>query len=116
MLARGGEACTSFQEVARGLSLVDNEQEYAEALQEAAQFMTGPKLREFFVMLTNIGASVALLWDDFKNSLCEDHLERLPEDPEKAYKLSLIHIDRSLRRNRLADSCLLQRWRSEKNG
>lgn len=99
MLARGGEGCTTFQEVARSLGLADNEQEYAEALEEAAQFMTGPQLRDFFVMLANIGAPVALLWDRFKNAICEDHLERNPGDPERAYKLSLIQIDRSLRRH-----------------
>ncbi|XP_054257325.1 ATP-dependent DNA helicase PIF1-like [Macrosteles quadrilineatus] len=65
---------------------------------EAATFMTGPRLRSFFVILCNMGAPAALLWDAFRDSICEDHIERNPLDVELAYKLGLIEIDRSLRR------------------
>lgn len=99
MIAHGGLDCTTFQEAARNLGLCDNEREYAEAIREAATFMLGPRLRDFFVMLANVGAPAALLWADFRDRLCEDYLERHPDDPEKAYKLGLIYIDRSLRRN-----------------
>jgi hypothetical protein len=97
LLSLGGPGCRTFQDVARNLGLVEDEEEYRQALREASTFMLGPRLRSFFVILCNMGAPAALLWDFFKNSLCEDHLERNPEDPELAYKLSLIEIDRSLR-------------------
>ncbi|XP_034236354.1 uncharacterized protein LOC117642372 [Thrips palmi] len=103
LLARAGDDCATFQEAARRLGLADNEKEYAETLQEASSFMTGVKLRNFFCLLANVGAPAALLWESFKDKLCEDHLERHPDNPEKAYKLGLIQIDRSLRRN---GSCL----------
>ncbi|XP_054260096.1 ATP-dependent DNA helicase PIF1-like [Macrosteles quadrilineatus] len=45
-----------------------------------------------------MGAPAALLWDAFRDSICEDHIERNPLDVELAYKLGLIDIDRSLRR------------------
>ncbi|KAJ1519104.1 hypothetical protein ONE63_011345 [Megalurothrips usitatus] len=99
LLSKGGEQCTTFQEVARVLGFVNNEEEYTDALRKAATFMTRPRLREFFVVLVNVGAPAAILWDQFRDLLCKDHLERHPLDPEKAYKLSLIHIDRSLRRS-----------------
>ncbi|XP_054280075.1 uncharacterized protein LOC128998104 [Macrosteles quadrilineatus] len=98
LLSRGGPNCRTFQEVARHLGLVQDEQEYHHALREAATFMTGPRLRSFFVILCNMGAPAALLWDAFRDSICEDHIERNPLDVELAYKLGLIEIDRSLRR------------------
>ncbi|XP_054280942.1 uncharacterized protein LOC128998711 [Macrosteles quadrilineatus] len=98
LLSRGGPNCRTFQEVARHLGLVQDEQEYHYALREAATFMTGPRLRSFFVILCNMGAPAALLWDAFRDSICEDHIERNPLDVELAYKLGLIEIDRSLRR------------------
>ncbi|XP_054287572.1 uncharacterized protein LOC129003305 [Macrosteles quadrilineatus] len=98
LLSRGGPNCRTFQGVARHLGLVQDEQEYHYALREAATFMTGPRLRSFFVILCNMGAPAALLWDAFRDSICEDHIERNPLDVELAYKLGLIDIDRSLRR------------------
>ncbi|XP_054282185.1 uncharacterized protein LOC128999618 [Macrosteles quadrilineatus] len=103
LLARGGDGCTTYQQVARTLGLVEDEDEYHQALKEAARFMVGPRLRSFFVLLCNMGAPAALLWDAFRDALCEDHLERNPLDHEVAYKLALIEIDRSLRRQ---GSCL----------
>ncbi|KAE8738589.1 hypothetical protein FOCC_FOCC015928 [Frankliniella occidentalis] len=100
--AKGGEGCESFQETARRLGLIDNEQEYAEALRQASEFMVGPSLRNFFVTLASIGAPARVLWDAFKPQLCEDLLEKHTES-EIAYKYGLIHIDRCLRRN---GSCL----------
>ncbi|XP_054274704.1 uncharacterized protein LOC128994295 [Macrosteles quadrilineatus] len=103
LLARGGDGCSTFQQVARNLGLVEAEDEYGIAIREAAQFMIGSKLRSFFVLLCNMGAPAALLWESFRNTLCEDHLERNPLDHELAFKLSLLEIDRSLRRQ---GSCL----------
>ncbi|XP_054260342.1 uncharacterized protein LOC128984992 [Macrosteles quadrilineatus] len=103
LLARGGDGCTTFQQVARTLGLVEDEDEYHQALKEAARFMVGPRLRSFFVLLCNMGAPAALLWDAFRDTLCEDHLERNPLDHDVAFKLGLIEIDRSLRRQ---GSCL----------
>ncbi|KAI5708509.1 hypothetical protein M8J77_024181 [Diaphorina citri] len=103
LLSRGGTGCTTFQEVARHLGLVNDDREYHLALREAAAFMVGSRLRSFFVLLCNMGAPAFLLWGEFRDVLCEDHLERNPLDPELAYKLSLLEIDRSLRRQ---GSCL----------
>ncbi|XP_034236438.1 uncharacterized protein LOC117642399 [Thrips palmi] len=96
---RGGPHCRTFQEAAKELGLVDNEREHRDCLDEASQFMTGPALRSFFVLLCNVGAPGALLWDQFRDKICEDFIERHPDDYEKAYKLGLIQIDRCLRRN-----------------
>jgi len=98
LLSRGGSGCRTFQEVCRNLGLVEDEEEYHQALREASEFMLGPRLRSFFVILCNMGAPAALLWDAFRDKLCEDHLERNPHDPELAVKLTLIDIDRNLRR------------------
>uniref|UniRef100_A0A8D8VRR9 ATP-dependent DNA helicase n=1 Tax=Cacopsylla melanoneura TaxID=428564 RepID=A0A8D8VRR9_9HEMI len=103
LLSKGGPGCTTFQEVGRYLGLVDDEQEHQHALREASTFMTGPRLRSFFVLLCNMGTPAALLWEQFRDLLAEDHLERNPLDPELAYKLALLDIDRSLRRQ---GSCL----------
>ncbi|XP_046666819.1 uncharacterized protein LOC124358560 [Homalodisca vitripennis] len=84
LLARGGPGCRTFQDVARNLGLVEDEEEYNHALREASTFMTGRRLRSFFVILCNMGAPAALLWESFKNHLSEDHLERNPLDPELA--------------------------------
>uniref|UniRef100_A0A8D8TLU8 ATP-dependent DNA helicase n=2 Tax=Cacopsylla melanoneura TaxID=428564 RepID=A0A8D8TLU8_9HEMI len=99
----GNNLCTSFQEVARRLGLVDDEQEYHDALREASVFMVGPRFRSFFVLLVNMGAPAALLWQEFRDLLAEDHLERNPGNPDHAYELALLDIDRSLRRQ---GSCL----------
>lgn len=39
-----------------------------------------------------LSAPAAGLWDDFRDSLSEDHLERNPRDPEMAIELALIDI------------------------
>ncbi|XP_054259511.1 uncharacterized protein LOC128984236 [Macrosteles quadrilineatus] len=103
LLARGGDGCDTFQQVARTLGLVEDEDEYGIAIKEAAHFMVGSQLRSFFVLLCNMGAPAALLWESFRDALCEDHLHRHPDDRELAFKLSLLDIDRSLRRH---GSCL----------
>jgi len=104
LLSRGGPDCHTFQQVARVLGLVEDQEEYHYALREAASFMTGPRLRSFFVLLCNMGAPARILWDTFRDSLCEDHIERNPHDIDSAYTLALIEIDRSLRRQ---GSCLV---------
>ncbi|XP_054281411.1 uncharacterized protein LOC128999079 [Macrosteles quadrilineatus] len=98
ILSRGGPECTSFQQVARKLGLVEDEDEYSCALREASSFMVASRLRSFFVLLCNMGAPASVLWDAFRSSLCEDYLERTPSNPGMAEKLALIEIDRSLRR------------------
>ncbi|XP_054266859.1 uncharacterized protein LOC128989030 [Macrosteles quadrilineatus] len=103
LFARGGDGCNTFQQVARNLGLVEDEDEYGIAIKEAAHFMVGSQLRSFFVLICNMGAPAALLWESFRDALCEDHLHRHPDDRELAFKLSLLEIDRSLRRH---GSCL----------
>ena len=103
LLRRGGDDCTSFQEVARLLGLIDDEMEYHNALLEAATFMVGARLRSFFVLLCNVGGPAPLLWDAHRDLMCADLLDRFPADPERAHKLGLLQIDRALRRQ---GSCL----------
>lgn len=83
--------------------MIEDEEEYHHALREASNFMLAPRLRSFFVVLCNMGAPAALLWERFQNALCEDHLERNMHDHKLAVKLALLEIDRSLRRQ---GSCL----------
>ncbi|XP_046389348.1 uncharacterized protein LOC124158205 [Ischnura elegans] len=103
LLSRGVGNCRTFQDVARSLGLVEDEEEYADALGEASEFMVAHTLRSFFVLLCNIGAPGAILWEKYKNSLSEDYLDRHPENPDAAYTSSLLAIDRGLRRQ---GSCL----------
>ncbi|XP_046391588.1 uncharacterized protein LOC124159723 [Ischnura elegans] len=103
LLSRGGNDCRTFQDLARTMGLIEDEEEYNHVIREASTFMVGYRLRSLFVLLCNMGAPAALLWETFKDSICEDLLERHRENPERAYKLALIDIDRSLRRQ---GSCL----------
>ncbi|XP_054259782.1 fat-like cadherin-related tumor suppressor homolog [Macrosteles quadrilineatus] len=50
-----------------------------------------------------MGAPAALLWETFRDMLCEDHMDHNPLDPKLAIKLTLLEIDRSLRHQ---GSCL----------
>lgn len=99
LLKIGGLDCRTFQEVARNVGIANDEIEYERALEEAANFLTGPRLRRFFVLLAVNGAPVGLLWNKFKNQITEDYLERMPNDTDRAYKMSLIQIDRLLRKH-----------------
>ncbi|XP_046407444.1 uncharacterized protein LOC124172080 [Ischnura elegans] len=103
LLSRGVGHCRTFQEVARTLGLIEDEEEFSDAMKEASAFMLANALRSFFVLLCNVGAPAAILWEKFKDALSEDHLDRHPENPEVAYRLTLLAIDRSLRRQ---GSCL----------
>jgi hypothetical protein len=98
LMALGGEECASYQQAARSQGLLEDDEEYVLAMEEAITFMTPHKLRNFFVVLCNIGAQTDILWDRFKDALSIDIYQRL-QDRERAYTLALIHIDRGLRRN-----------------
>ncbi|KAE8739271.1 hypothetical protein FOCC_FOCC015231 [Frankliniella occidentalis] len=110
LCSRGGIGCTSLQGAARALGLVNDDDEYLAAMHEAAVFMTGPRLRGFFVLLCNVGAPVSNIWadDQLRNKICADLLERYPGSPDRAYNAALLEIDRALRRqgSELADHML----------
>ncbi|KAJ1519223.1 hypothetical protein ONE63_011170 [Megalurothrips usitatus] len=93
----GGPDCKTFQEAACAMGLLDNEKEYSDALQEAHTFLLGNALRRMFVLLCNIGAPAAVLWEQHRDILSEDLFEG-DENRERAYNQALIQIDRGLRR------------------
>ncbi|XP_028175843.1 uncharacterized protein LOC114364057 [Ostrinia furnacalis] len=95
----GGPLCKTFQEAAKALGIADDEAEYEIAMQEASTFLTGPRLRSFFVLLAVNGVRVVSLWDKYRHLISQDFLQRLSDDAEKAYKLCLIQIDRLFRRH-----------------
>lgn len=87
----------TFQEAARSIGLLNDENEYFDVLKDAAVFMTGPSLRKLFYILISNGASAVTLWEHFKTTLCEDFLQLMPHDSEKAISMGLCHLDRILR-------------------
>lgn len=93
----GGPDCKTFQEAACAKGLLDNEKEYDDALKEAHTFLLGPALRRLFVLMCNIGAPAAVLWEANKDILSDD-LHPGEENREPAYSKALIQIDRGLRR------------------
>ena len=98
LMALGGPDCATLQQAARALGLLNDEQEYSEALEEAATFMSGRRLRSFFITLVLAGAPARVLWDSVKHHLCEDFTDR-GTPVEQAERLALVHIDRGLRRS-----------------
>ncbi|XP_045507712.1 uncharacterized protein LOC123703676 [Colias croceus] len=101
----GGPNCNTFQEAAKAVGIANDEAEYEIAMQEASCFLTGPRLRNFFVLLAVNGVAVATLWEKFKNELAEDILNRVNNDTDRAYTQALVQIDRLLRKH---GSCLLE--------
>lgn len=96
----GGPNCTTFQEAAKIVGLADDEVEYERAMSEANEFLTGPRLRGFFVLLAVNGVRVASIWETFKNELSEDIMNRLGnEDRDRAFTLCLKELSRMLRKH-----------------
>ena len=95
LLSYNGQQYNTFQEAAKARGLVDDENEYNEAIAEASTFQTGNGLRQLFVCLITSGAPAKVLWEDFKELLAEDVLDRM-QDREKAFNAALCSIERKL--------------------
>ncbi len=95
LLSYNGQHYNTFQEAARARGLIDNENEYNEAITEASTFQTGHGLRQLFVCLITSGAPAKVLWEEFKDLFAEDFLDAM-HDREKAFNAALCAIDRKL--------------------
>ncbi|XP_045783649.1 uncharacterized protein LOC123879800 [Maniola jurtina] len=105
LLNLGGPDCMTFQEAAKTVGLANDEAEYEKAMTEACAFFTGPRLRNFFVLLAVNGIPVASLWSKFRDQISEDFIHRQPDDIDRAYHSCLVIIDRLLRRH---GTCLIE--------
>ncbi len=95
LLFYNGQEFSTFQEAAKARGLVDDENEYKEAINEASTFQTGNGLRQLLVCLIVSGAPAKVLWDDFKELFAEDYLDKM-HDEDKAFNAALNCIDRKL--------------------
>lgn len=87
----------AFQEAAHARWLLDNENEYKEAILEAAGFKTAAGLRGLLINLIMSGVPAVILWKEFKDLFSEDYLEKFRGNQNKAYNYALRDIDRILR-------------------
>ncbi|XP_034839966.2 uncharacterized protein [Maniola hyperantus] len=105
LLNLGGPDCMTFQEAAKTIGLANDEAEYEKAMTEACAFFTGPRLRNFFVLLAVNGIPVASLWTKFRDQISEDFIHRQPDNIDRAYHSCLVAIDRLLRKH---GTCLIE--------
>ncbi len=96
LLSYNGERYSTFQEAAKARGLVDDENEYSDAIREASTFQTGHGLRQLLVcLITSSGAPAKVLWDEFKELFAEDLIDSM-QDKDKAINAALNCIDRKL--------------------
>lgn len=62
----------TFQDAARSMGIIQNDEEYQIWLQEAINFRTGKQLRYLFVALILDGAPANFLWEQFQSNFTED--------------------------------------------
>ena len=66
-----GKICSKFKEAARLHGLLENDNQYHDALSEASFTHSGPKLRELFVTIISVCeiSDPLQLWENHKDSL-----------------------------------------------
>ena len=103
LMTLDGEVCGSYQEVCRRLGLLQDDNEWHEALDQAAGTGTSPQLRELFVTIlmfcnpANAGELFDVHWaewgDDFERQAAR---ERMPLTESQKKTLVLLDIDQRL--------------------
>ncbi|GBN56354.1 hypothetical protein AVEN_158031-1 [Araneus ventricosus] len=84
------ERCITFQQACQEYGLLRGDQQWHDALNEAAPFQSPRQLRMLFAMICGFGEveDVPDLWVQHQVSLCEDFLHRCLEQPGPHYALA----------------------------
>ncbi|GBO10611.1 hypothetical protein AVEN_149396-1 [Araneus ventricosus] len=82
--------CITFQQACQGYGLLRGDQQWHDALNEAAQFQSPRQLRMLFAMICGFGEveDVPNLWVQHQVSLCEDFVHRYSEQTGPHYALA----------------------------
>jgi hypothetical protein len=69
-----GRVCATFKEACQAKGLLENDQEWAQALEEASHWATGRRVRDLFasVLLFNEVINPGELWHRFADDLSND--------------------------------------------
>ena len=102
-----GTVCESYREACEKLGLLENDNQWRLALEEASSTRSPNRIRQLFaIMLTTCNISDPLnLWDTFKDNMSEDILHQLRSDnPNITIEYNSAIYDKSL--SVLEDFCL----------
>jgi hypothetical protein len=105
-----GRVCATFKEACQARGLLENDQEWAQALEEASHWATGRRLCDLFasVLLFNEVINLGELWHRFADDLSDDlqaRARRESGDPdltlttEQLHNIALHELDIILQRN-----------------
>ncbi|GBN40577.1 hypothetical protein AVEN_223385-1 [Araneus ventricosus] len=90
ILTINGLRCITFQQACQEYGLLRGDQQWHDALNEAAQFQSPRQLRMLFAMICGFGEveDVPDLWVQHQVSLCEDFVHRYSEQTGPHYALA----------------------------
>ncbi|GBO03347.1 hypothetical protein AVEN_171030-1 [Araneus ventricosus] len=90
ILTVNGLRCITFQQACQEYGLLRGDQQWHDALNEAAQFQSPRQLRMLFAMICGFGEveDVPDLWVQHQVSLCEDFVHRYSEQTGPHYALA----------------------------
>jgi hypothetical protein len=105
-----GALYPTYKDACYARGLLEDDREWDQCLREASQMQTGSALRSLFavILLSCFPASPEILWDRFKEHICDDlrrQLQRLPQyqdhefDDEKIHDYGLHLLNKILMRS-----------------
>ncbi len=105
-----GRVCATFKEACQARGLLENDQEWAQALEEASHWATGRQLRDLFasVLLFNEVINLGELWHHFADDLSDDLQARARRESrdrdltlttEQLHNIALHELEIILQRN-----------------
>jgi hypothetical protein len=105
-----GHVCATFKEACQARGLLENDQEWAQALEEASHWATGRRLRDLFasVLLFNEVINLGELWHRFADDLSDDLQARARRESgdrdltlttEQLHNIALHELEIILQRN-----------------
>jgi hypothetical protein len=105
-----GRVCAMFKEACQARGLLENDQEWAQALEEASHWATGRRLRDLFasVLLFNEVINLGELWHRFADDLSDDLQARTRRESrdrdltlttEQLHNIALHELEIILQRN-----------------
>jgi primosomal protein N' len=105
-----GHVCATFKEACQARGLLENDQEWAQALEEASHWATGRRLRDLFasVLLFNEVINLGELWHHFVDDLSDDLQARARRESgdrdltlttEQLHNIALHELEIILQRN-----------------
>ncbi len=106
-----GRVCATFKEACQAKGLLENDQEWAHALEEVSHWATGHRLRDLFasVLLFNEVINLGELWHRFADDLSDDLQARARRESrdrdltlttEQLHNIALHELEIILQRNR----------------